>query len=91
MVLSSKTAKLKVENSAQTTSRFSPVDFALPNYHILSPLLPPSLSSKFYTRVKILGKDKPGNTKGGKYHCTIDLLFDWFGLVCFENKNKNCQ
>jgi len=26
----------------------------------------------------------------GKYHCTIDLLFDWFGLVCFENKNKNC-
>jgi len=26
----------------------------------------------------------------GKYHCTIDLLFDWFGLVCFANKNKNC-
>jgi hypothetical protein len=25
----------------------------------------------------------------GKYHCTIDLLFDWFGLVCFENKYKN--
>jgi hypothetical protein len=25
------------------------------------------------------------------YHCTIDLLFDWFGLVCFANKNKNCQ
>ncbi len=24
----------------------------------------------------------------GKYHCTIDLLFDWFGLVCFANKNK---
>jgi hypothetical protein len=23
------------------------------------------------------------------YHCTIDLLFDWFGLVCFANKNKN--
>jgi hypothetical protein len=19
----------------------------------------------------------------GKYHCTIDLLFDWFGSVCF--------
>jgi hypothetical protein len=32
-----------------------------------------------------------GNTKGGKYHCTIDLLFDWFGLVCFANKNQNCQ
>ncbi len=27
----------------------------------------------------------------GKYHCTIDLLFDWFGLDCFANKNKNCQ
>jgi len=27
----------------------------------------------------------------GKSHCTIDLLFDWFGLVCFANKNKNCQ
>jgi hypothetical protein len=27
----------------------------------------------------------------GKYHCTIDLLFDWSGLVCFANKNKKCQ
>ncbi len=27
----------------------------------------------------------------GKYHCNIDLLIDWFGLVCFANKNKNCQ
>jgi len=27
----------------------------------------------------------------GKYHCTIELLFDWFILVCFTNKNKNCQ
>ncbi len=27
----------------------------------------------------------------GKYHCTIEHLFDWFGLVCFANKNKNCQ
>jgi len=27
----------------------------------------------------------------GKYHWTIDLLFDWFGLVCFANKNKYCQ
>jgi hypothetical protein len=24
----------------------------------------------------------------GEYHCTIDLLFDWFGLVCFSNKSK---
>jgi hypothetical protein len=28
------------------------------------------------------------NTKGGG---TVDLLFDWFGLVCFTNKNKHCQ
>jgi hypothetical protein len=21
---------------------------------------------------------------------TVDLLLDWFGLVCFANKNKNC-
>jgi len=27
----------------------------------------------------------------GKYHCTVDLLFDWFWLDCFANKNKNCQ
>jgi hypothetical protein len=27
----------------------------------------------------------------GKFNCTIDLLFDWFGLVCFANENKNCQ
>jgi hypothetical protein len=27
----------------------------------------------------------------GMYHCTGDLLFDWFGLVCFANKNKNSQ
>ncbi len=29
--------------------------------------------------------------KMGKYHCTIDLLFDWFRLTCFINKNKTCQ
>jgi hypothetical protein len=22
----------------------------------------------------------------GKYDCTIDPLYDWFGLVCFANK-----
>jgi len=27
----------------------------------------------------------------GKYHCTVDLLFDWFELVCLANKNKTCQ
>jgi len=23
-----------------------------------------------------------------KYHRTIDLLYDWFGIVCLANKNK---
>ena len=27
----------------------------------------------------------------GKYYCTVELLFDLFGLACFVNKNKNCQ
>ncbi len=27
----------------------------------------------------------------GKYHCTIDLLFYWFGLVCYANIYKICQ
>jgi hypothetical protein len=29
----------------------------------------------------------------GKYHCNIDLLFDWFGLVCLKIKTKifNCH
>ncbi len=31
-----------------------------------------------------------GNTKGGS-NCIINLLFDWFELVCLANKNKNCQ
>ncbi len=29
----------------------------------------------------------PGNTKGGKYQCTIDLLFDWFGISCMTTDN----
>jgi hypothetical protein len=28
-----------------------------------------------------------GNTKGGKYDCTIDLLFDWFGISCMTTDN----
>ena len=24
----------------------------------------------------------------GKYHCTVDLLFDWFGFSCFANVNQ---
>ncbi len=27
----------------------------------------------------------------GKYHCTVGLLFDQFGLACFANKNKQIQ
>jgi hypothetical protein len=29
---------------------------------------------------------KSGN-KRGKYHCTIDLLFDWFGISCMTTDN----
>jgi hypothetical protein len=39
-----------------------------------------------------------GNTKVGKYHCTIDLLFDWFGIssmttcnFCFYLQNRLIQ
>jgi hypothetical protein len=28
---------------------------------------------------------KQGNAKGGKYYCTIDLLFDWFGISCMTS------
>jgi hypothetical protein len=45
--------------------------------------------SNFGTNAKIfpLGIAGPGNTKGGKYHCTIDLLFDWFGISCMTTDN----
>ncbi len=29
----------------------------------------------------------PGNNKGGKYHCTFDLLFDWFVISCMTTDN----
>jgi hypothetical protein len=34
---------------------------------------------------------KQGILKGAVslYCSTVDLLFDWFGLACFGNKNKN--
>jgi hypothetical protein len=38
-------------------------------------------------QVSSLTGPAPGNTKGA----SIDLLFDWFGLACFANENKNCQ
>ncbi len=50
-----------------------------------------SRSSEHWKRPRINRWVKPGITKMGKYHCTVDLLFDWFGLVCLANKNKNCQ
>ncbi len=28
-----------------------------------------------------------GNTRGRKYHCTIDLLFYWFGISCKTTDN----
>jgi hypothetical protein len=28
-----------------------------------------------------------GGTKGGEYHCTVDLLFDWFGISCMTTDN----
>jgi hypothetical protein len=31
--------------------------------------------------------DCPGNTKGGRYRCTVDLLFDWFGISCMTADN----
>ncbi len=37
--------------------------------------------------VYFITRHNQGKLKG-KYYCTIDLLCDWFGLVCFANKNK---
>jgi hypothetical protein len=37
---------------------------------------------------KVVSHKEPWNTKGGKYHRSVDLLFDWFGLVCFEIKTQ---
>jgi hypothetical protein len=28
-----------------------------------------------------------GILKGGKYHCTIKPLFDWFGIICITTDN----
>jgi hypothetical protein len=49
------------------------------------------LANNNYPRLTYHGRysSRPGNTKGGKYHCTVDLLFDLFGVACFANKNKN--
>ncbi len=39
-------------------------------------------------RVVLASLEKAGNTKWGKYHCTIDLLFDLSRLGSFEIKTK---
>jgi hypothetical protein len=50
--------------------------------------------SNFQAAMEKINKDYTqaisGNTKGGSI-TSVDLLFDWFGLVCFANNNKNCQ
>jgi len=47
--------------------------------------------SFFVWREKILSQPNQGILIRGKYHCTVDLLLDRFGLVCFANRNKNCH
>ncbi len=37
--------------------------------------------------VTTLEASMSGNTKGGKYHCTIDLLLDWFGISSTTTDN----
>jgi hypothetical protein len=45
-----------------------------------------NIGSMLHRSVYINEMPKAGNTKG--YHCTVHLLFDWFGLVCFAYNNK---
>ena len=43
-----------------------------------------------YTTTFIQWEDNspnPENTKGGGYHCTIDFLFDRFGISCMTTDN----
>jgi hypothetical protein len=49
----------------------------------------PTCTDVYKLKIKLLVLSR--EYKRGKYHCTIDLLFDCFGLVCFANKKKNCQ
>ncbi len=44
----------------------------------------------FFSKVQCFQGRRQGILKG-KCHCTIDLLFDWFELVCFAKKNVNSQ
>ncbi len=40
-------------------------------------------------QILVEGREGAGNTKRGKYHCTVDLLFDWFGISCMTTDNFN--
>ena len=44
-----------------------------------------SLSDGNYDRRMFTAPNLEQGILKGEYHCTIDLLFDWFGLVCFAN------
>jgi hypothetical protein len=54
-----------------------------------------SLTIRFFhfvlrrAQIKLQGYPFQEILKGDKYHCTIDLLFYWFGLVSSAKKNKN--
>ncbi len=37
----------------------------------------------YFLPVLVVAGFEPSN-----YHCTVDLLLDWFWFVCFANKNK---
>jgi hypothetical protein len=76
-VLTSKTGQANVENLAPKASKTSPAW---------------NEDSWFLASAKMKGQHLiQGILKGevSLYH--FDLLFDWFGLVCFANKNKNYQ
>jgi hypothetical protein len=45
------------------------------------------VSFKTFLVAAVFLKVEAGNTKGGKYHCTFDLLFDWFGISCMTTDN----
>ncbi len=68
-----------------------------PHYCKVKGLRPPAASGTESEKEQrkdtypIIQRSRQGILKGEVSQCTIDLLFDWFGLVCFANKNKNIQ
>jgi hypothetical protein len=55
----------------------------------------PGLTHKHEARMKRLARDEHSSLvrtfvqgiQRGKYHCTIDFLFDWFGISCMTTNN----